>query len=108
MGKHWCYGFSNRPDGSYTQRSSTNILLKGNTVKENNEVVSAKTKENKIQEVKQAIEKVAEKKTYKLGDEVKAYGKNCKIVEVLDVDRYHLKNLQEPYDSFVALVEEFE
>ena len=71
-------------------------------------VLSAKTKENKIQEVKQAIEKVAEKKSYKLGDEVKAYGKNCKIVEVLDVDRYHLKNLQEPYDSFVALVEEFE
>ena len=66
------------------------------------------TKENKIQEVKQVIAKVAENRTYKLGDEVKAYGKNCKIVEVLDVDRYHLKNLQEPYDSFVALVEEFE
>ena len=71
-------------------------------------VLNAKTKENKIQEVKQAIEKVAENRTYKLGDEVKAYGKNCKIVEVLDVGRYHLKNLQEPYDSFVALVEEFE
>ena len=66
------------------------------------------TKENKIREVKQSIAKVAEKKIYKLGDEVKAYGKNCKIVEVLDVDRYHLKNLQEPYDSFVALVDEFE
>ena len=66
------------------------------------------TKENKIQEVKQSIAKVAEKNIYKLGDEVKAYGKNCKIVEVLDVDRYHLKNLQEPYDSFVALVDEFE
>ena len=65
------------------------------------------TKEN-IKEVQEAIKKVAEKKSYKLGDEVKAYGKNCKIVEVLDVDRYHLKNLQEPYDSFVALVEEFE
>ena len=77
-------------------------------MKENNGVMNAKTKENKIQEVKQAIEKVAEKKIYKLGDEVKAYGKNCKIVEVLDVGRYHLKNLQEPYDSFVALVEEFE
>ena len=71
-------------------------------------VLHAKTKENKIQEVKQVIAKVAEKKTYKLGDEVKAYGKNCKIVEVLDEGRYHLKNLQEPYDSFVALVEEFE
>ena len=77
-------------------------------MKENNEVVSAKTKENKIQEVKQAIEKVAGKKAYKLGDEVKAYGKNCKIVEVLDEERFHLKNLQEPYDSFVAVVEEFE
>ena len=77
-------------------------------MKENNKVMNAKTKENKIQEVKQAIAKVAEKKSYKLGDEVKAYGKNCKIVEVLDVDRYHLKNLQEPCDSFVALEEEFE
>ena len=77
-------------------------------MKDNNEVMNAKTKVNKIQEVKQAIAKVAEKKNYKLGDEVKAYGKNCKIVEVLDVGRYHLKNLQEPYDSFVALVEEFE
>ena len=66
------------------------------------------TKENKSQEVKQAIEKVVEKKSYKLGDEVKAYGKNCKIVEVLDVGRYHLKNLESPFDSFVVLVEEFE
>ena len=66
------------------------------------------TKENKIQEVKQAIAKVAENRTYKLGDEVKAYGKSCKIVEVLDVGRFHLKNLDSPFDSFVALVEEFE
>ncbi len=68
------------------------------------------TKENKIQEVKQAIEKVAEKKkkTYKLYDEVKAYGKNCKIVEVLEPNRFHVKNLDSPFDSFVVLVEEFE
>ena len=65
------------------------------------------TKEN-IKEVQEAIKKVAEKKSYKVGDQIKAYGKDCKIVEVLDVGRYHLKNLQEPYDSFVALVEEFE
>ena len=71
-------------------------------------VLNAKTKENKIQEVKQAIEKVAEKKSYKLGDEVKAYGKNCKIVEVLAEGRYHCKNLESPFDSFVVLVEEFE
>ena len=73
-----------------------------------------KTKQKNTEEVKQvtevieAIKKVAEKKAYKLGDEVKAYGKNCKIVEVLDVGRYHLKNLASPFDSFVALVEEFE
>ena len=66
------------------------------------------TKENKIQEVKQAIAKVAEKKTYKLGDEVKAHGKNCKIMEMLDIGRYHYKNLESPFDSFVALVKEFE
>ena len=77
-------------------------------MKENNEVMNAKIKENKIQEVKQVIAKVAESRTYKLGDEVKAYGKNCKIVEVLDVGRFHVKNLQEPYDSFVVLEEEFE
>ena len=64
------------------------------------------TKENKIQEVKQAIKKVAEKKPYKVGDQVKAYGKDCKIVEVLDEGRFHLKNLQEPYDSFVILENE--
>ena len=73
-----------------------------------------KTKQKNTAEVKQVtevievIKKVAENRTYKLGDEVKAYGKNCKIVEVIDVDRYHLKNLQEPHDSFVALVGEFE
>ena len=77
-------------------------------MKENNEIVSAKTKENKIQEVKQAIAKVVEKKAYKLYDEVKAYGKNCKIVEVLESNRFHVKNLESPFDSFVVLVEEFE
>ena len=65
------------------------------------------TKEN-IKEVQEAIKKVAEKKSYKVGDQVKAYGKDCKIVEVLEEGRFHLKNLQEPYDSFVVLVEEFE
>ena len=66
------------------------------------------TNAQEIEDLVEVVKRVAEKKSYKLGDEVKAYGKNCKIVEVLDVDRYHLKNLQEPYDSFVALVEEFE
>ena len=86
-------------------KENNKVMQGDNTV---GAVLNANTKENKIQEVKQAIEKVAENRTYKLGDEVKAYGKNCKIVEVLDVDRYHVKNLQEPYDSFVVLVEEFE
>ena len=66
------------------------------------------TNAQEIKDLVEVVKRVAENRTYKLGDEVKAYGKNCKIVEVLDEGRYHLKNLQEPYDSFVALVEEFE
>lgn len=60
-------------------------------------------KEKNIEQVTEAIKKVAEKKSYKVGDEVKAYGKDCKIVEVLEEGRFHVKNLQEPYDSFVIL-----
>ena len=66
------------------------------------------TNAQEIEDLVEVVKRVAEKKSYNLGDEVKAYGKNCKIVEVLDEGRYHCKNLQEPYDSFVALVEEFE
>ena len=66
------------------------------------------TSAQEIRELVEAVKQVAENRTYNLGDEVKAYGKNCKIVEVLDEGRFHLKNLQEPYDSFVAVVEEFE
>jgi len=52
--------------------------------------------------------KTTEKKTYKLGDEVKVQGKDCKIVEVLEDAKFHLKNLSEPFDSFFALESEFE
>ena len=66
------------------------------------------TNAQEIKELVEVVKRVAEKKSYKLGDEVKAYGKNCKIVEVLDEGRYHCKNLESPFDSFVVLVEEFE
>ena len=66
------------------------------------------TSAQEIRELVETVKQVAESRTYKLGDEVKAYGKNCKIVEVLDEGRYHLKNLESPFDSFVVLVEEFE
>lgn len=66
------------------------------------------TSAQEIRELVEAVKQVAESRTYKLGDEVKAYGKNCKIVEVLDEGRYHCKNLESPFDSFVVLVEEFE
>lgn len=64
------------------------------------------TKEN-IKEVKQvteAIKKVAEKKEskYKRGDTVTVNGKNCKVVEVIATDRWHLKNLESPFDSFIV------
>lgn len=65
------------------------------------------TKENKTQKLVETLQEVKAKK-YKVGDEVKAYGKNCKIVEVLEENRFHCKNLVEPWDSFVVLVEEFE
>ena len=66
------------------------------------------TSAQEIRELVEAVKQVAESRTYKLGDEVKAYGKNCKIVEVLAEGRYHCKNLASPFDSFVVLVEEFE
>jgi len=59
------------------------------------------------QKLVQTLQAVAEKK-YKVGDEVKAYGKNCKIVEVLEEGRFHVKNLESPFDSFVVLAAEFE
>lgn len=63
-------------------------------------------KEKNIEQVKEAIKKVAEKKSYKVGDQIKAYGKDCKIVEVLDEGRFHVKNLVSPFDSFVILENE--
>ena len=66
------------------------------------------TSARETRELVEAVKQVAESRTYKLGDEVKAYGKNCKIVEVLDEGRYHCKNLESPFDSFVVLAEEFE
>lgn len=48
------------------------------------------------------------KKTYKLGDEVKSDGKTYKIVEVLEDGEFHLKNVNEPFNSFFALEDEFE
>ena len=66
------------------------------------------TNAQEIKDLVEVVKRVAEKKVYKLGDEVKAYGKNCKIVEVLEPNRFHVKNLDSPFDSFVVLVEEFE
>ena len=66
------------------------------------------TSAQEIRELVEAVKQVAENRTYKLGDEVKAYGKNCKIVEVLEPNRFHVKNLDSPFDSFVVLGEEFE
>ena len=63
-------------------------------------------KEKNIEQVTEVIKKVAEKKSYKVGDQVKAYGKDCKIVGVLDEGRFHVKNLVSPFDSFVILENE--
>lgn len=52
------------------------------------------------------MQELPEIQVYKVGDIVKAHGKQCKIVEVLEDGRYHCKNLSSPFDSFVALTNE--
>lgn len=63
------------------------------------------TKEN-IKEVKEAIEKVAEKKSYKVGDEYILNTEVYKVVEVLGNGDYHLKNTKEPFNSFLTTDDE--
>lgn len=41
------------------------------------------------------------KPKYKLGDRVIADGKECRVVEVFEGSTYHVKNLDEPFDSFI-------
>ena len=64
------------------------------------------TKENKIEDVKQAIKKVAEKKSYKVGDEYILDTEVYKVVEVLGNGDYHLKNTKEPFNSFLTTDDE--
>lgn len=69
-----------------------------------------KTKQKNAEEVKQVtevietIKKVTETKEskYKRGDTVTVNGKNCKVVEVIAIDRWHVKNLESPFDSFIV------
>ena len=89
-------------DKRYMQHTKAKLVGYTQPVKEFKEQFSD------IKDLVEAVKQVTESRTYSLCDEVKAYGKNCKIVEVLDEGRFHLKNLQEPCDSFVAVVEEFE
>ena len=46
--------------------------------------------------------------TYHRGDEFEFRGKRVKVVEVIEPDRLHCKNTQEPYDSFIVLTDEIE
>ena len=64
-----------------------------------------KTKEN-IKEVQEAIKKVAEKKTYKVGDEYILDTEVYEVVEVLGNGDYHLKNTKEPFNSFLTTDDE--
>ena len=43
---------------------------------------------------------------YKRGDEFEFRGKQVKVVEVIEADRLHVKNVNSPYDSFIVLVSE--
>ena len=43
---------------------------------------------------------------YKRGDEFEFRGKQVKVVEVIEPDRLHVKNQNEPFDSCVVLESE--
>ena len=43
---------------------------------------------------------------FKKGDEFEVNGKQVKVVEVIEADRLHVKNKQEPFDSFIVLESE--
>lgn len=45
---------------------------------------------------------IAEPK-FKKGDEFEFDGKQVKVVEVVAYDRYHVKNQNDPFDSFIVL-----
>ena len=63
------------------------------------------TKEN-IKEAQEVIKKVAEKKSYKVGDEYILDTEVYKVVEVLGNGNYHLKNTKEPFNSFLTTDDE--
>lgn len=44
--------------------------------------------------------------SYKRGDEFEFRGKQVKVVEVIEPDRLHVKNQNEPFDSFIVLESE--
>lgn len=39
---------------------------------------------------------------YKIGSSVIANGKDCTVVEVFEGSTYHVKNKDQPYDSFIV------
>ena len=63
-------------------------------------------KEKNIEQVQEAIKKVAEKKSYKVGDEYILDTEVYKVVEVLGNGDYHLKNTKEPFNSFLTTDDE--
>ena len=63
-------------------------------------------KEKNIEQVQEAIKKVAEKKSYKVGDEYILDTEVYKVVEVLGNGNYHLKNTKEPFNSFLTTDDE--
>lgn len=66
------------------------------------------TKENKIEDVKQAIKKVVEKKTnsFQRGDAVVWNNTTYTVVEVIAEDRWHFKNVNAPFNSCIVTAED--
>lgn len=53
---------------------------------------------------KERLAKAIVAKTYAVGDTVEYLGKQYKIVDALENGDYHLKNLAEPFDSFLTVL----
>lgn len=68
-------------------------------------------KQNKIEDVKQVIKQVVEKKTeknFKRGDALVWDNVTYNVVEVLTPDRWHIKNVNAPFNSMIITESDLE
>lgn len=71
------------------------------------------TKQNNLSNpkntTKEAPQKAPERsvRSFNRGDTLEVQGKRCIVVEILEASRWHVKNLEIPFDSFIVTDEDF-